>query len=345
MGEQAAIEREGAERTINVERENITFSGGASSFNDLTDRPMYADEPMTSETNIPSVEGLREYVGEQAEALRELISDEATARSGADTALGTRIDNEILARQGADNNLQSQIDAISASSDVADIVGTYAELQAYDTSTLGNNDIIKVLQDESRNDETTYYRWNATTQQFTLIGEEGPYYTKSQTDALLNGKQDAFTVGNGLALNNSTLSVDTTTIATKTDLLGKLDSATTFWGQTVNNGAVTGRLTLLDMYGRATTFGPQGSGVTLDLNAGNRDFTIYGLNREIIANFDNTAVDVRRKVYMYNNPIVNLADPTNAQDAATKNYVDTAVASAGATTLTDTEYNNLWSNS
>lgn len=37
-----------------------------------------------------------------------------------------------------------------------------------------------------------------------------------------------------------------------------------------------------------------------------------------------------------------VTDPTDAQDAATKNYVDTAVASAGAATYTTGEFNNIW---
>ena len=92
------------------------------------------------------------------------------------------ISDETTNRQNADNDLQGQIDAISASSDVTDIVGTYAELQAYDTSKLKDNDIIKVLQDETEGGATTYYRWNKHTETFSLIGEEGPYYTKSQAD-------------------------------------------------------------------------------------------------------------------------------------------------------------------
>jgi len=94
------------------------------------------------------------------------------------------ITTEKTNRENADNNLQSQIDAITASSDVTDIVGTYAQLQAYDTSSLPPNSIIKVLKDESQNNETTYYRWviNGGVCSWVLIGEEGPYYTKSEAD-------------------------------------------------------------------------------------------------------------------------------------------------------------------
>lgn len=211
----------------------------------------------TLQSNIDGVaSGLTAEATARAQAdttLQNNIDSEVSARTSADSALDARIaanttaiSNETTARQGADANLQSQIDAITASSDVKDIVGTYAQLQAYDTSTLGNNDIIKVLQDETHSNETTYYRWNATTQQFTLIGEEGPYYTKSQTDTLLNAKQDTLTAGSniqisgstisatdttysagtGLDLTGTTFSVDTTTIATKSDLPTKTSDLT-----------------------------------------------------------------------------------------------------------------------
>lgn len=96
-------------------------------------------------------------------------------------ALGTETTN----RENADINLQNQIDGISASSDVVDIVGTYQELQNYDTQHLGNNDIIKVLQDSTHNNAMTYYRWNKTDTEWIYVGQEGPYYTKSEIDTTL----------------------------------------------------------------------------------------------------------------------------------------------------------------
>lgn len=80
----------------------------------------------------------------------------------------------------AANDLQTQIDAITSASDVFDVVGTYAQLQTYDTSTVPVNDIIKVLQDETRQNAMTYYRWNGTA--WVFVGAEGPYYTVAETD-------------------------------------------------------------------------------------------------------------------------------------------------------------------
>lgn len=95
----------------------------------------------------------------------------------------TLIATEAETRDAADLELQGQIDAISSASDVVDVVGTYAELQAYDTSKLSDNDIVKVLTDETHDDAISYYRWNDTTNAFTYIGSQGPFYTKSETDA------------------------------------------------------------------------------------------------------------------------------------------------------------------
>jgi hypothetical protein len=126
------------------------------------------------------------------------------------------ISNEVLARQGADNNLQTQIDALSAASDVKDIVGTYAELQAYDTSKLGNNDIIKVLTDETHDGAPSYYRWSTATQTFTYIGSESASYTKAQADAKFETITDA-------AQTYATNEDLTTGLATKQDTITDID--------------------------------------------------------------------------------------------------------------------------
>lgn len=182
---------------IQVEEEPITIAGGAvNSVNGQTgDVVLTAQDvgALPDSTVIPSKTSDLENDSDYQ------TGDEVNQAIGLETT----------ARENADIGLQGQIDALSAASDVTDIVGTYADLQAYDTSKLKDNDIIKVLQDENQNDETTYYRWVKATSSFTLIGEEGPYYTKAAADQKF---QDKLTAGSNITIdaNNEISATDTT---------------------------------------------------------------------------------------------------------------------------------------
>lgn len=138
----------------------------------------------------------------------------------------TQIGYETNAREIADSGLQEQIDAIVASSDVVDIVGTYAALQAYDTTKLHDNDIIKVLTDETRDGATTYYRWDADTSTWSYIGAEGPFYTKAESDAIFTPMTRT--------INSKALSSDITLTAAD---VGALPDSTVI--PTVNDGTLT----------------------------------------------------------------------------------------------------------
>ena len=128
-----------------------------------------------------------------------------------DAKIAKAVGDEAELRETADQEIWTEIETIEASSDVVDVVGTYAELEAYDTSKLKDNDIIKVLQDETRDDAITYYRWSTTTDTFTYVGAEGPYYTSSEVDTLLGGKQNTLTAGSNIQINGDTISATDTT--------------------------------------------------------------------------------------------------------------------------------------
>lgn len=187
-------------KTTRLKKPQVPKLEDLYSFDDLGDRPKYGGEQMTSATDIPSFDEIRDET-------HSAVVAESTARYEADQALQAQIDqaNDSIESETADrvaaiesvrtsittvdseskvrdNALQSQIDAISVSSDVADIVGTKAALDEYDTSSLTDNAIIKVLADESQSGATTYYRWDKASDTFDLVGSEGPYYTKSEAD-------------------------------------------------------------------------------------------------------------------------------------------------------------------
>ena len=127
----------------------------------------------------------------------------------------------------ADNSLQSQIDALVVASDVFDIVGTYAELQAYDISTVPVNDIIKVLVDSTHSNAATYYRCVETggVKSWSYIGSEGAYYTKAESDNLfptktITGASLDYTGTTLSLLNPSGTSLSSVTIKSTPDLDG-----------------------------------------------------------------------------------------------------------------------------
>lgn len=164
------------------------------------------------------------------------INSGATSTNIAQIATNTQdISDEITNRQNADNGLQSQIDALVVSSDVFDIVGTYAELQAYDISTVPVNDIIKVLVDSTHNNAATYYRCveNNNVKSWSYIGAEGAYYTKSESDNRF--------VAQTITVNGQPLSSNVTLTASDVGALPDSTTIPTATSQLTNDsGYITG---------------------------------------------------------------------------------------------------------
>lgn len=174
------------------------------------------------------------------------ITNEVTRATAADTELGTRIttvsDNlasEVTARTDADTALQEQIDAITSKSDVVDVVSTKAALDNYDISKLNDNDVIKVLKDESQSNATTYYRWNASEEKFTFIGAEGPYYTVTEADNTFVPK--TLTVNNKALNQNITLTYSDVNALSDTTSIN--DLTTTTQQNALNSGITSAGVT------------------------------------------------------------------------------------------------------
>lgn len=174
---------------------NISISGGGtgtSNYNDLTNKPSINNVVLSGNKSLSSL-GIINFSGNY----NDLTNKPDLSKYATTTSLGS----EITARENADTNLQNQIDALTVSSDVIDVVGTYTDLQNYSTTHVKANDIIKVLQDSTHGDAMSYYRWVITNNvgAWVYVGSEGPYYTKAESDILLNAKQNEITSSNKLA--------------------------------------------------------------------------------------------------------------------------------------------------
>lgn len=187
------------------------------------------------------------------DGINTTISDFRDEYDGFTEEISTAIEEETEAREDADAGLQEQIDGITASSDVKDIVGTKADLDAYDKSTLGNNDIIKVISDSTHEDAMSYYRYDSATNAFVYIGKEGPFYTKAESDAEFAKATDlssyvkktdyatgttggVFRTGNGVTVNS--IGQINGVIYSATDFEAKGDSYLTSKGSMKNYLAV-----------------------------------------------------------------------------------------------------------
>jgi hypothetical protein len=146
-----------------------------------------------------SSDGIPTKITVDVEALKKQIKD-----------LQEGLASEVETRSAADLEIWQEIETIEASSDVVDVVGTYAELQQYDTSKLHDKDLIKVLADETHDDAITYYRWSTSSSSFSYVGAEGPYYTVSETDTLLSAKQDTLVAGTNIQIASDGVTISAT---------------------------------------------------------------------------------------------------------------------------------------
>ena len=167
------------QRDIDAEVQRAT-SKEASLQQSITDETQRAKAKETELQNGINAEKQRAEAKEAQ--LGNKIDGEKARAQQAESTLSTDISNERQRAQGAEFDLSARIDAIVQGRNVRDIVANYDELLAYDTSTLGDNDIIMVLLDSTKSGHTTYYKWHTNTQSWEFIGGLAFTYTKTEID-------------------------------------------------------------------------------------------------------------------------------------------------------------------
>lgn len=190
-------------KTIN--NESILSGGNLTLVTEETD-PIFTNSPAYSITdnditywnnkaNMSDIPDVSNFITKDVDNLTYY-----TKSTDMQNAIDSAVNAEKVLRENADVNLQNQIDAITVSSDVVDVVSTYQDLVDYDTQHIKANDIIKVMQDSTHDNAISYYRWVIVNHvgSWVYVGSEGPYYTKSETDTLLNAKQNTISPTNKL---------------------------------------------------------------------------------------------------------------------------------------------------
>ena len=110
----------------------------------------------------------------KTEALLNILGNGGDA-SKYDGSGNTKTQNYILDAIGRMESVEEEVEELKNNPDVVDIVATYADLQAYDKSKLTDNDIIRVLTDETHDGNSTYYRYSKSSKTFSYIGTSKQY--------------------------------------------------------------------------------------------------------------------------------------------------------------------------
>lgn len=116
------------------------------------------------------------------ENLQTNINAEVNAR----LALAEGLAEETAERKEADEALSTRIDEVINSPDVRYIVESYADLEAIDKATVGDQDYARVLVDETHDGQSTFYQFNKAGNDWTYVGAAGAYYTKTEVDSIAN---------------------------------------------------------------------------------------------------------------------------------------------------------------
>lgn len=164
-------------------------------------------------TSISSLDTLTAAHTASIDTLTASINAEIDRATEREDEIANSVTTEASARMTKDADLQTQIDAINLRSDCVDIVATKAALDAYDKTSLTDNDIIKVLSDESSDSKISYYKYSTADSTYTLIGAIGPFSTISETEEKISAEETR-AKGVEALLESSITSGDDSTLAT-----------------------------------------------------------------------------------------------------------------------------------
>lgn len=117
----------------------------------------------------------------KTESYLRVAAEGTRADLPSDTCCNTKTQNLIIGVAERIMDVEDEVEELKNNPDVADIVATYADLENYDTSTLTDKDIIRVLNDSTHQGLSTYYRYSTDTGEFTYIGSSNPNPVVVQT--------------------------------------------------------------------------------------------------------------------------------------------------------------------
>ena len=246
-----------------------------------------------------------------------------------DTCCETRTQSLIRGVAERIIGVEEEVQELENNPDVVDIVATYADLQAYDTSSLTDKDIIRVLEDSTHNNNSTYYRWISGGSSVNVVQTTGTSTTDVMSQNATTGmvftdpsSKEQLRIGGGNVRATSygvALGYDAHAQGLNSTAIGHSATSGSASGIAIGNGA--------------TTSGSHSIAIgTSALANVNRAIAIGAFASASQVGEINVGSGVQNLGYNNTNYrlLTGLYDPQSAHDAATKGYVD---ANAGSLIL------------
>lgn len=303
--------------------------------------PLYTDEDTPDLSTTGHYNHAMEIIDANIGELTNDLDDECEARVSGDNALDAKVSSETAAREAADNAINA---TLAAKADQSALNKEFADRKAADTALGSRIDNAEVEISANSADLTgikglTY----GTGGQVFLENEDGSYTSPALVE-IRHEISDLQVQGGGTEVNSiAPLVVDNAPTAStyKAIAVGEYAKAS-------SNGAAIGYSAKADASSVAIGDTSNASGAAAVCIGDRSSCSIAGSRSVAIGQYssanerDVVSVGSGSSAHApQTRRIINVTDPTNAQDAATKNYVDTVVAGGGGGIDANTTFGDL----
>lgn len=147
-----------------------------------------------------AIDELSGDAGDTSSALSAAISSVSSIHDEYIDYLSATISGDV---SGYIDDISGRIDTLEAATDVIMVYNHFSSFSSNSGDLiLTDNDVIKVLNDEERQENQTYYQYSTSTSAWTFMGELDPYYSKTDLNTAA-GKNINISTANGLKINTN----------------------------------------------------------------------------------------------------------------------------------------------